>query len=273
MLDPFCGCGTAVAVAHRLNRKWIGIDITHLAIGLVKRRLQEGFGGAAIFDVIGEPKTVEDAKQLATENPFQFQWWILGGVGARPAEKKLGPDKGIDGRLFFHDEPGRGGKTKQIVISVKAGKIMPVHVRELRGVLEREEAEIGVLLTMNSPTREMEKEAATAGFYSSPWGQHPRIQILTVEQILAGKGIDYPGPMSTNVTVKRAQPSRSPRGETLPLPGFDGAPIPDVSMMKETESAPSAMPGLATAKLRIPRKLAKAVPATQDAVVMGKKKR
>lgn len=210
---------------------------------------------------------------MAAENPFQFQWWILGGVGARPAEKKLGPDKGIDGRLFFHDEPGRGGKTKQIVISVKAGKVMPVHVRELRGVLEREGAEIGVLLTMNSPTREMEKEAATAGFYSSPWGRHPRLQILTVEQILAGKGIDYPGPMSTNVTVKRAQPSRRPRGETLPLPGFDGAPVPEVSAQKEAISEPAAKPGLASAKLRIPRKLAKAAPDAQDAAVMGRKRR
>ncbi|HRI65255.1 MAG TPA: DNA methyltransferase [Polyangium sp.] len=273
VLDPFCGCGTAVAVAHRLNRKWIGIDITHLAIGLVKDRLKRSFNGAAKYEVIGEPKTIEDAQQLATENPFQFQWWILGGVGARPAEKKLGPDKGIDGRLFFHDEPGHAGKTKQIVISVKAGKIMPVHVRELRGVLEREEAEIGVLLTMNAPTREMEKEAATAGFYSSPWGHHARIQILTVEQILAGKGIDYPGPMSTNVTQKRAQPSKRAKGETLPLPGFDGAPVAAIPEQQKEVSAPVEKPGLANAKLRVPRKLAKAVPEALEVEVMRKKGR
>jgi hypothetical protein len=114
-------------IAHRLNRRWIGIDITHLAIGLVKHRLLAGFGSGIDFEVIGEPNTVEDARQLAGENPHQFEWWILGQVGARPAEKKLGADRGIDGRLFFHDEGSRGTRTKQIVISVKAGKVMPVH--------------------------------------------------------------------------------------------------------------------------------------------------
>ncbi|TKC98150.1 DNA methyltransferase [Polyangium fumosum] len=259
VLDPFCGCGTAVAVAQRLGRRWIGIDITHLAIGLVKHRLLATFGAGADFDVVGEPKTVEDARQLAGENPHQFEWWILGRVGARPAEKKLGPDKGIDGRLFFHDEPGRGGRTKQIVISVKAGKVMPVHVRELRGVLEREQAEIGALLTMNLPTRDMEKEAATAGFYDSPWGRHPRIQILTVEQLLAGRGIDYPAPLSSNVTIKRAPPAARPRGETLPLPGFDAAPV----ARRAQEKAPEAtlpLPGVTSAKPRAPRKLAKTLP-------------
>jgi hypothetical protein len=217
----------------------------------VKHRLLAGFGSGVDFEVIGEPNTVADARQLAGENPFQFEWWILGRVGARPAEKKLGPDKGIDGRLFFHDEGGRGTRTKQIVISVKAGKVMPVHVRELRGVVEREQAEIGVLLSMNLPTREMEKEAATAGFYASPWGQHPRIQILTVEEILSGKGIDYPAPRSSNVTIKRP-PVVTRRGETLPLPGI-GAPLP-------AHAKAPPLPGLAPARPRQQRKLAKTRP-------------
>lgn len=255
VLDPFCGCGTAVAVAQRLGRRWIGIDITHLAIGLVKHRLFTAFGPAVGFEVLGEPTTVEDARQLASENPFQFQWWILGLVGARPAEKKLGPDKGVDGRLFFHDEGGRTPRTKEIVLSVKSGKIMPAHVRELRGVLDREGAEIGVLLTMNPPTREMQKEAVTAGFYASAWGQHPRLQILTVEELLGGKGIDYPAPLSSNVTIKKA-PAVRPRGETLLLPGID-APVPARAAPAAREETPPPLPGLAAARPRGPRGVVK----------------
>ncbi|EYF05075.1 DNA methyltransferase [Chondromyces apiculatus] len=274
VLDPFCGCGTAVAVAQRLGRRWIGIDITYLAIGLVKHRLISSFGAGAAFAVVGEPSSVEDARQLAADNPHQFELWILGQVGARPAEKKRGPDRGIDGRLFFQDDPGRDGKTKQIVISVKAGKVMPVHVRELRGVLAREEAEIGVLLTMHPPTREMVKEAATAGFHASPWGRHPRIQILTVAQLLAGQGIDYPAPRSSNVTVKRAPAAARPRGETLPLPGFEASPVAGNDADVETAPEPTLpMPGVVAAKPRGPRKLAKTRPITAAGPAIAKRGR
>src|SRR5205823_4382102 len=113
VLDPFCGCGTAVAVAQRLKRQWIGIDITHLAINLIRHRLQDAYGEgiAREYEVIGEPVTVDEAEELAHEDPYQFQWWALGLVGARPADQKKGADKGIDGRIFFHDEQ-TGGKTK-----------------------------------------------------------------------------------------------------------------------------------------------------------------
>jgi hypothetical protein len=116
VLDPFCGCGTAISVAHRLNRNWIGIDITHLAIGLIKSRLRDAFGEdvAKTYTVIGEPTSLPDAVELAKDDPYQFQWWALGLVGARRAEQKKGADHGIDGRLFFHDEGGTG-KTKQIL--------------------------------------------------------------------------------------------------------------------------------------------------------------
>src|SRR5437660_1125245 len=149
VLDPFCGCGTAVAAAQRLGRKWIGIDITHLAIGLIKARLKTAFGEAAVYKVVGEPTTVEDAKELAETDPYQFQWWALGHVGARGTEEKKGADKGIDGRLYFHDGSER---TKQIIISVKAGTLHRSQVHELRGVIEREKAEIGVLLSFEQPT-------------------------------------------------------------------------------------------------------------------------
>jgi hypothetical protein len=211
VLDPFCGCGTAIAVAQRLARNWIGIDVTHLAIGLIKSRLRDAFGDAVAttYKVVGEPTSVQDAEQLAKEDPYQFQWWALGLVAARRSEEKKGSDQGIDGRLYFHDEP-EGGRTKQIILSVKSGHVSVAFIRDLRGVIEREKAEIGVLIALDDATKPMRSEAASAGFYKSPWGTHPRLQILTVAEILEGKGIDYPHP--SNVTFKRA-----PKAET-PLP-------------------------------------------------------
>ncbi len=203
VLDPFCGCGTTVSVAHALSRKWVGIDITHLAVALMKHRLRDTFGDGveAEYEVIGEPVSVSGAKELAAADPYQFQWWALGLVGAAPRQKKKGADKGIDGRLYFHDD--ESGKTKQVILSVKAGKTSAPHVRDLRGVIEREGAEIGVLLTMQEPTKPMKKEAAAAGFYTTPWGNHPRIQILTVEELLEGKQIDRP-PTRADATFKKA---------------------------------------------------------------------
>ena len=223
VLDPFCGCGTAIAVAQRLERRWIGIDITYLAIHLIKLRLQTSFGTSIAYQVIGEPVSLPDAQALAKQDPYQFQWWALGLVGARTVDQKKGADKGIDGRLYFHDEPGSAkAKTKQIILSVKAGHTTVSHVRDLRGVVEREGAEIGVLITMHNPTQPMRREATTAEFYDSPWGaRHPRLQILTVSELLTGKGIDYPPARQVNVTFKKA-PKRNPTGDEtgfLPLGG------------------------------------------------------
>jgi len=179
VLDPFCGCGTAIIAAQKQNRHWIGIDITQAAMVVVKKRLRDTFGEEVLFEVIGEPVSVADAKALAKEDPYQFQWWALGLVGARPVEEKKGADKGIDGRLYFHDEGGTKAKTKQIIISVKSGENVTVsQLRDLRGVIDRENAEIGVLISMAKPTRDMRKEAASAGFYKSAWGKHPRLQLF-----------------------------------------------------------------------------------------------
>jgi len=205
ILDPFCGCGTAVVVAERLKRKWTGIDVTHLAVALMKHRLRDAFGNRVKYRVIGEPVSLPDAKTLAKQNRYQFQWWALGLVGARPTEQKKGADRGIDGRLYFHDEPDNSkSKTKQIVISVKSGKVSVKDVRDLRGVVEREAAQIGVLISMEKPTSAMRKEAASAGFYKSPWRKHPVMQILTVAELLKDKKIDYPDVPGVNVTFKRA---------------------------------------------------------------------
>ncbi len=215
VLDPFCGCGTTIAAAQKLKRRWIGIDITSLAISLIRNRLADAFGDRAKYEVMGEPVSLPDAAKLAHDDPYQFQWWALGLVGARPVEGKKGADKGIDGRIYFHD--AAGGKPKQIVLSVKAGHVTVSHLRDLRGVIERENAQIGVLLCMEEPTAPMRKEAANAGFYKSPWGQHARLQILTVEDLLTGKTINRP-PAQTSVTFKRAPKAQSEVRETVPMP-------------------------------------------------------
>ena len=203
VLDPFCGCGTAVAVAQKLKRKWIGIDITHLAIALIKDRLQRAFRHHVSYSVIGEPVSLTEAKTLAESDPYQFQWWALGLVGARKTEQKKGADKGIDGNLLFHVDP-KTRDTQQIIISVKGGKLKAGDLRDLRGVVEREKAAIGVLICMEEPTKPMRHEAATGVFFISPWGKHPKIQILTVADLLNGNKIDYPPSQQVNITYKKA---------------------------------------------------------------------
>lgn len=210
ILDPFCGCGTSIAAAQRLGRHWIGIDITHLAITLMKHRLKDAFGDQAVYRVIGEPVSLPDAETLAASDPYQFQWWALGLVGARPAEGKKGADQGIDGRLYFHDESD-GSKTKQVIFSVKAGHLAAGHVRDLHGVIDREQAAIGVLLSFQEPTQPMRTEAASAGFYDSlGWNKrYPRLQILTIADLLSGKGIEMPPLHQVSVTFKKAPKAKS----------------------------------------------------------------
>ncbi len=208
VLDPFCGCGTTIAVAQRLKRRWIGIDVTCLAIHLMRQRLENTFDGKAEFDVVGEPTAYSEAKQLAAENPYQFQWWALGLVEARPVVEKRGADKGIDGRLLFHDDDS--GETKQVILSVKAGKLALSHVRDLRGVIEREGAEIGCLISLEKPTKHMREEAAEAGFYQHPLGKkmYPRLQLVTVKDLLEGKKLQLPE-SRVDVTFKKAPRSKA----------------------------------------------------------------
>jgi hypothetical protein len=222
ILDPFCGCGTAVSAAQKLDRRWIGIDITHLAINLIKTRLSDAFGPEIknTYEVIGEPTDYRGAAQLAEEDKYQFQWWALGQVGARPTDQKKGADRGIDGRLYFHDDDS--GKSKQIIFSVKAGGVSVPQVRDLRGVLEREKAEIGIFLCFEEPTKPMLREAAEAGLYKSTDGSTwPRLQILTIQQILDGKQPDYPA-HRRDATFKKAPRSRPAPAENLTLPLLPG---------------------------------------------------
>jgi hypothetical protein len=235
VLDPFCECGTAIAVGQRLKRNWIGIDITHLAIGLIKSRLRDAFGDevAKTYQVLGEPVSLPDAAELAKEDPYQFQWWALGHVGARRVEQKKGSDQGIDGRLFFHDEAG-GGKTKQVILSVKSGHVSVKDIRDLRGVIEREKAEIGVLLTFEAATKPMLAEAASASFYKSQWGDHPRLQIITIDELLGGKRIDYPP--TINVTHKKAPRAAGPLPEQF---AFAAAPAPITGEVEPASEKPT----------------------------------
>lgn len=218
VLDPFCGCGTTIDAAQKLGRRWIGIDITPLAINLIRHRLQDTYGEEInkTYEVIGEPTSVPDARVLAAQDPFHFQTWALGLVGARPVDEKKGADKGIDGRLYFHDDPNTR-KTKQIIFSVKAGKTNVAHVRDLCHVVDREGAEMGVLISMHANTQPMRAEAADAGSYESPWGKHPKIQLLTVSELLKGTRIDMPPATGVNVTFKKAPKSAGRGDDQLPL--------------------------------------------------------
>jgi DNA modification methylase len=196
VLDPFCGCGTAVAVAAEMKRRWIGIDVTYHAIGLIKHRLAVRYGDeiAKTYRVVGEPETVEDAAILARDDPFQFQSWALGLVGARAAvTTKRGGDGGIDGRHYYHDEPG--GPTKEVILSVKAGRqLQPAFVRDLATVVRTENAEIGVLISFEDPTPGMRAVAIEAGVGHGPRGTFDRVQLRTIADLLAGHGIDYGTP-------------------------------------------------------------------------------
>jgi site-specific DNA-methyltransferase (adenine-specific) len=223
VLDPFCGCGTAIAVAERLKRRWAGIDVTHLALNLVRERMK-----ATPFEVHGEPVDLEGARQLAAADPLQFRWWILGRMGARPAARAKGADSGVDGELFFPNLP-RASADKRVAISVNSGRLGSAQVRELRGVVSRDEASIGVLLTLQEPTAAMKAEAAKAGLYESASGRHARIQILTAEAILSGRRIDHPGANGTALgAARRAPPDREPMifraiASTRPPPPTEGA--------------------------------------------------
>jgi site-specific DNA-methyltransferase (adenine-specific) len=218
VLDPFCGCGTAIAAAQSLKRRWIGIDITHLAINLIKNRLRDSFGNRVKYRVVGEPICAPDARELARSDPYQFQWWALGLIGARPVEQQKGADKGIDGRIYFHDSADPSD-VKLIVISVKAGQNIGVAmVRDLVGVVQRERAAMGVFISIEEPSKAMRQEVAAAGFYKSPANtKHAKIQLLTIDELLAGTKVDMPG-WHESRTFRKAIRHRSTKDRNPTLP-------------------------------------------------------
>ncbi len=209
VLDPFCGCGTAIAVAERLKRRWVGIDVTHLALNMVRERMK----GAA-FEVHGEPVDVASARRLAEADPSQFRWWILGRVGARPAARKrdAGDEPNVDGELFYSDA-SREAADRRVAVCVKSGRLAAGGLRDLRAVVAQGDASIGVLLTLQEPTDAMIAEAARAGSYASAGGRHARVQILTVREVLGGRRVDFPG--GSRPGLKRAK-----RGALAPHPAL-----------------------------------------------------
>jgi hypothetical protein len=247
VLDPFCGCGTTIDAAEKLGRDWISIDVTQLAISLIKNRLQDTYGrrlkfvsgsssdgraalprGQAdqqvsptesIVRIIGEPTTPADAAKLAEDDKYQFQWWALGLVGARPVEQKKGADHGIDGKILFRDD-SKAAKPEQIIIQVKGGKTGVKDVRDLRGVLDREQAAIGILISLQPPTAPMETEAASAGFYEHKTNRqkYPRIQLRTVKELMEGNGVERPtSAAAIEETFKKAPESKKKHGEQKAL--------------------------------------------------------
>jgi site-specific DNA-methyltransferase (adenine-specific) len=212
VLDPFCGCGTAIHAAQKLRREWVGIDITHLAISLIEKRLKDAFPGIK-YEVHGTPKDLDGARDLAARDKYQFQWWAVSLVNAVPfAGKKKGADTGIDGLIYFKPE---GKTTEKAIVSVKGGENVNVAmVRDLAHVVDRENAKIGVFITLADSTGPMRTEAVTAGFYETLYGKYPKIQILTIRELFEGKQPNIP--LVDSSAFKKAP--KEARGDQNPLP-------------------------------------------------------
>lgn len=203
VLDPFCGCGTAIHAAQKLGRNWIGIDITHLAIHLIERRMKEAFPELN-FGIHGEPEDLDSARDLANRDKYEFQFWACSLVRAQPYKGgKKGADGGTDGILYFQDDKG---EAKKIIVSVKGGSVTRTQVADLKNTVEREGAQMGFFITLENPTEPMKKEAVAAGFYKSKiMGDFPKIQILTIEELLAGAEPRYPDLTMGQASFKKAK--------------------------------------------------------------------
>jgi DNA modification methylase len=189
VLDPFCGCGTTIDAAQRLGRKWIGIDVTYIAVDLIEKRLLHAFGQSInkSYAVYGIPRDIEGAQALFSHSPFDFERWAVSQVDAQPNEKQVG-DKGVDGvARFYIDTKGGIGR---LLVSVKGGKtVTPQFVRDLIGTVQTQKAEMGVLITMATPSKGVVDAVNHGGNYIWPANNatFPRIQVITVAELLAGK--------------------------------------------------------------------------------------
>ena len=206
VLDPFCGCGTTVDAAEKLGRRWVGIDITYLAVGLIQKRLADTHGPDVMNDVevLGKPRDLPGSRALFEHSPFEFERWAVMEVNGQPNLRQVG-DKGVDGVIRFPLD-GTGKNIGKVLVSVKGGKAPgPTAVRDLAGTVEAQRAQMGVLVTLEEPTRGMKDAAQHAGFYQWPWNgaTFPKVQILTVAQLLAGERPDAPPPLNSHDAAKR----------------------------------------------------------------------
>jgi len=190
ILDPFSGSGTTVVVANKLNRKWVGIDISQLAISVTRYRLSEQQGDEKNYKVYNVPNSFEEAKEMAKRDINEFTWWILGLLKAKPSIKKEDYEKGIDGRIYFYDD--NSGEKKKVIISVNAEYSDEKQIIELKNNVNNEDAQIGAAIFLNPPNENMLTEAKIAGIYKSPWGLYNKIQLFTVKELLTGMKIDIP---------------------------------------------------------------------------------
>lgn len=234
ILDPFAGCGTAVNAAQKLGRRWIGIDVTHLAITVQKRQMERLYGlrPNVDYEVIGEPQDVASARELAQTGRHQFEYWAISLVGALPssttgtsggrAQGKKGGDRGIDGEIVFL-EPGN--KPKRVLVSVKSNEVVnPSMVRDLRGVIEREKAEIGLFICLTPPTAGMTKEALAAGKYKHPSGkEYPRLQLLSIADLLGGKRAELPGGRASFAAGERIKSGKNTPSKQISMDWGDEA--------------------------------------------------
>ncbi len=214
VLDPFCGCGTTIHAAEKLNRQWIGIDVTHLAIGLIRDRLRDAFPQAT-FDVYGVPRDLAAARELASADKHEFQLWTLSLINAQPYKGgRKGADGGVDGYIWFQPD---GRNHEKAVVSVKGGEHVDVKmIRDLIATVDREKAKVGVFVTLTEPTRPMKTEAAAAGFYDSPnHGRFPKIQILTIADLFAQQKPLLPWIAPSSKRAKREQGAERQLGMEL----------------------------------------------------------
>ena len=204
VLDPFCGCGTTIHAAEKLNRSWLGIDVTHLAIGLIRDRLRDAFPQAT-FDIYGVPRDLAAARELAANDKHEFQLWALSLINAQPYKGgRKGADGGVDGYIWFQPD---GRNHEKAVVSVKGGENVDVKmIRDLIATVDREKAKVGVFVTLTEPTRNMRTEAAAARFYESPnHGRFPKIQILTIADLFAHQKPHLPWIAPSSKRAKREQ--------------------------------------------------------------------
>lgn len=214
ILDPFCGCGTAVHAAQRLDRRWIGIDVTHLAISLIERRMQAAFPGIA-FSVEGAPRDLASAQDLARRSKFQFECWAVSMIDGIPSgDGRRGPDGGIDGIIYFKPD---GRRVERALVSVKGGDNVGVQmIRDLHSAIERERAPIGIFLTKVPPTGAMQREAAAVGrFHAAATGRsYPRLQIVTLAELFEGRRPELP---FVDPTAAFCRPAREGSGRQASL--------------------------------------------------------
>lgn len=205
VLDPFCGCGTALDAAQKLDRKWTGIDVTYLAVDLIDKRMRATFGDevSQTYFLHGIPHDMDAATALFNANPFDFERWAVSLVDGQPNQKQVG-DKGIDGIIRFPIDNKNG--IGRALVSVKGGRqLNPGMVRDLVGTVEQQKADMGVFVCLGEPTRGMIEVANGSGSYAWPVDGRtfPKVQILSVADLLAKKKPAMPTPFLPYVQARR----------------------------------------------------------------------